>query len=70
MRYEYLIRCLNIHGYIECLNMHGYIACLSMHSYIGCLSIHETYVTANNSTNDNAEFFFVSDLKIVYYNNY
>ena len=36
---------------------------------IGCLNIHGTHVTANNSTNDNV-FFFVSDLKIVYYNNY
>ena len=35
-----------------------------------CLNIHGTYVTANNSTNNNVVFFFVSDLKIVYYNNY
>ena len=34
--------------------------------YIGCLNIHGTHVTVNN----NAMFFFVSDLKIVYYNNY
>ena len=39
-------------------------------SFIGCLNIHENPVTANNSTNNNAVFFFVSDLKIVYYNNY
>ena len=32
---------------------------------IGCLSIHETLVTANNFTNNNVVFFFVSDLKIV-----
>ena len=32
---------------------------------IGCLSIHETHVNANNVV-----FFSVSDLKIVYYNNY
>ena len=37
---------------------------------IGCLSIHGTHVTANNSTNNNVVFFFVSDLKTVYYNNY
>ena len=38
--------------------------------YIGCLNIHETHVTANNSVNNYAVFFFVSDLKIVYYNRY
>ena len=37
---------------------------------IGCLSIHGTHVIANNSTNNNAVFFFVPDLKLVYYNNY
>ena len=36
----------------------------------GCLKIHGTHVTANNSTNNNVVFFFVLDLKIVYYNNY
>ena len=36
---------------------------------IWCLNIHETHVTAYNSTNNNV-LFFVSDLKIVYYNNY
>ena len=36
----------------------------------GCLNIYGTHVTANNSTNNNVVFFFVSDLKIVYYNNY
>ena len=36
---------------------------------IGCRNIHGTYVTANNSTNY-VVFIFVSDLKIVYYNNY
>ena len=34
----------------------------------GCLNIHGTHGTANNSTTNNIEFFFVSDLKIVYYN--
>ena len=29
-----------------------------------------TPVTANNSTNNNVVFFFVSDMKIVYNNNY
>ena len=38
--------------------------------YIGYLNIHGTHVTANNSTNNNAVFFFVSGLKIVYYDNY
>ena len=38
--------------------------------YIGYLNIHGTHVTAHNSTNNNIVFFFVSDLKIVYYNNY
>ena len=34
---------------------------------IGCLNINVTHVTANNSsTNDNI-FFFLSDMKIVYY---
>ena len=37
---------------------------------IGCLNIHGTHVTANNSTNNILLFFFISDLKIVYYNNY
>ena len=35
-----------------------------------CLNIHGTHVTANISTNNNFMFFFVSDLKIVYNNNY
>ena len=39
-------------------------------SYIGCVNIHGSHVTANNSNNYNVVFFFVSDLKIVYYNNY
>ena len=34
------------------------------------INIYGTYVTAHNSTNNNVVFFFVSDLKIVYYNNY
>ena len=38
--------------------------------YIGCLNIHESHVTANNTTNNNVVLFFVSYLKIVYYNNY
>ena len=38
---------------------------------IGCLNIHETHVTANNSTTTNVLLvFFISDLKIVYNNNY
>ena len=37
---------------------------------IGCLKIHGTHVTAKKSTNNNVVFFFLSDLKIVYYNSY
>ena len=37
---------------------------------IGCLNIHETQMTTNNSTNNDIVFFFVSDLRIVYYDNY
>ena len=65
------IGCVNIHGThvtanIGCLNTRGtYVT-----ANIGCLNTRGTYVTANNSTNDNVLFFFVSDLKIVYYNNY
>ena len=33
------------------------------------ISVHGTHVIAYNATNKNAVFFFVSDLKIVYYNN-
>ena len=35
-----------------------------------CLKIHGIHVTANNFTNKYVVFFFVLDLKIVYYNNY
>ena len=38
--------------------------------HLGCLNKHETHVTANNSTNNSIVFFLVSDLKIVYFNNY
>ena len=38
--------------------------------YIGCFNIHGTHVTSNNSPNNNVLYFFVLDLKIVYYNNY
>ena len=40
------------------------------HINIGYINIHGTHETANESANNNAVFFFVSDLKIVYYNNY
>ena len=37
----------------------------------GCLNKHVTHVISNNSTNYNVVFFFfVLDLKVVYYNNY
>ena len=51
---------------IGCLNIHR----LYVTANIMCLNIHRTHVTANNSTNNNDVFFFVSDLKIVYYNNH
>ena len=35
---------------------------------IGSLNLHGTHVTANNSSDNNLVFFFVSDLKIVNYN--
>ena len=65
--YEYVL-------YINNYDMKEYcvldcIRCLKIHGYIGCLNIHGTHVTANTSTNNNVSF-FVSDLKIVYYNNY
>ena len=34
------------------------------------LSIHVTYMTPDNSTKNNVVFFFVSGLKIEWYNNY
>ena len=37
-----------------------------MHGYIECLNIYWADVTANNSTCNNVELSFVSDLKIVY----
>ena len=44
--------------YKECFNI------------MGCLNIHGTHMTTNKSTNNNVVLFLVSDLKIVYYNNY
>ena len=38
--------------------------------YTGCLNIHGAHVTANHSTTNDIVFFFVSDLKILYHNNY
>ena len=38
--------------------------------YKGCLYIQGTHVTADDSRNIKVVFFFVSNLKIVYYNNY
>ena len=54
----------------DCLNMHGYIGCLNIHGYIRRFNIHRTHVTVNDSSNNNVEFFLVSDLKIVCYKNY
>ena len=39
-------------------------------SYTGYLIRHGTHMIANNSTNNNVVFFFVSDMKILYYDNY
>ena len=53
-----------------------YIGCVSntwaplWTANIECLNIHGTHVTANTSTNNNAVFFSVSDLKRVYDNSY
>ena len=41
----------------------------NIYIYIGCFNIHETHVTASDSTYNNIVLFFVSDLKIEYYNN-
>ena len=38
--------------------------------YTGCFDIHGIHVTTNNSTTNKVVLSFVSDLKIVYYNNY
>ena len=47
-----------------------YVCICTKYLYIECLNIHGIHVTINNSIKNNVEFFFVSDLKIVYYNNY
>ena len=43
---------------------------VSIYIYIWRLNIHGTHVTANNSTNNNVMFCFISDWKIVCYNNF
>ena len=43
---------------------------INAYKSIGFINIHGTHVTSNNSTNNNVVFFLVSDLKILYYNNY
>ena len=80
-----IIGCLNKHwtyvtANIGCLNIHGNhvtanIGCLTIHgnrmaANIGCLNLNGTYVITNNSTYNNIVFFFVSDLNIVYNNNF
>ena len=56
---------------IGCLNVYGTsVTANNSTTKIGCLNIQGTQVTANNSSNNNVVFFFVSNLKIVYYNNY
>ena len=58
--------------YIKPLGLPYYFCSFSIYIYIyiGCLNIYGTHVTANNTTTDNVVSFFVSDLKIVHYNNY
>ena len=52
------------------MNQNSFV-CSQLNGFsIGCLNIHGTHVIANNSTNNDVVFFFVSDLEIVYYNNY
>ena len=58
-----LFSLLNFLAHLRC----GYSKKLTAHHFIGCLSIHGTRVTSNNFTNNNV-FFFVSDLKILFYN--
>ena len=53
--------------YTGSLNMHG--SHMTAQLFLPT-NIHGTRVSANNSTNNNVAFLFVSDLKIVYYNNY
>ena len=45
------------------------IVCLA-HPLHSVTNTHGTHVPANNSTNNNVMFFFISYLKIIYYNNY
>ena len=53
-----------------CFTLKFSLNCKTEDSNLGCLNIHWTNKTDNNSTNNNFGFFFVSDLKIVYNNNY
>ena len=50
-------------------NSNTWKTCKWWYESIAYLNINGTYVTDNLSTNDNIVFFFVSDLKIVYYYN-
>ena len=59
---------LDIYVNIGCLNIHG--TDVTAQLFLLTHYIHGTYVAANNSSNDNTVFIFVSELKIVYYNNY
>ena len=43
---------------------------MTLGTNIGCLNMHGAHMTADKSTNNKVVFFFVSDLKIAYYNNY
>ena len=56
--------------YVILITMSGVTSRKKPTSGSGYHNIHGTHVTANNSPNNNVVLDFVSDLKIVYYNNY
>ena len=65
--YIYIYIYINYHIYsLESTLNFIFTSDVTIYLYIGCLNIHGTYVTANNSTNNDV-FFSDSDLKIVYY---
>ena len=75
MMYTYRNKCSELYANsricIGCLNIHGtHVTANNSNNNKGCLNINRTQVTANNFTTNNNVFFFVSDLKIVYDNNY
>ena len=56
---------LFVSGFISSFSFLFNIGCFNIYGYIGCLNIEGTHVTANNSTNNNFVFYFVSDSSIV-----